>query len=180
MLAAVITASATVIVATLAFALNQWGQSRTERRQARLARLDAQVRDLYGPLKALTDSNEAVWRMLRVTFLPPTVDRRSGTPLSEGDGERWMVWVRQALMPANRQMRDVILRNAHLIVEPELPEPLKAFCAHVAAYEVFLDAEPHARGSLSTSLIHHPGRSYVNYVSETYASLKEQQFRLLN
>ena len=57
MLAAVIAASSTVVVAMLAFALNQWGQARAERRQARLARLDAQVRDLYGPLKALTDSN---------------------------------------------------------------------------------------------------------------------------
>lgn len=180
MLTAVITASATVIVATLVFALNQWGQVRTERRQASLSRLDAQVRDLYGPLKVLTDSNEAVWCMLRAAFLPASAERRSGIALTDSDDERWMAWIRQELMPVNRQMRDVILKNAHLLIESELPEPLRAFCAHVAAYEVFLAAEPRSRGLVLPTLIRHPGDRYITYVNEAYAGLRQRQSRLLN
>jgi hypothetical protein len=59
MTAAVIAASASVLVAVLAYILNQRGQVRQELRQARLARVSSQVRELYGPLNAMVDVNEA-------------------------------------------------------------------------------------------------------------------------
>jgi hypothetical protein len=174
---AVLTASASVIVAVLAFVLNQWGQARVERRAARLERVNAQIRDLYGPLNALADANETVWEALRDARLPDTATRRSGTSPAVEDEEWWSAWMTHALMPTNRRMRELILNNAHLIVEPELPEPLRVFCAHVAALEVAA-ALREARGGSAETLVHHPGRSLNEYLDSAYTGLKREQARL--
>jgi hypothetical protein len=179
MTAAVISASASIIVAVLVFVLTQWGQLRLERRRARLARLDAQLRELYGPLNTLTESNEFVWRELRQTWLPDSAQRRSGMPLTSEEEARWTAWIKQALMPANRRMRDIILNNAHLVIESEMPEPLQAFCAHVAAFEIILAQGRQSSGLTSQALAAHPGERYVTYVRNAYVDLKEQQARIL-
>lgn len=174
MAVAVFTASASVTVAVMVFVLNQWGQARGERRQARLERVNAQLRDLYGPLKALTDSNEAVWEAMRDSHLPAVGARRSAGALPDLDDRDWTDWLTYALMPANRQMRDVIVGNAHLLIEPELPDPLRAFCAHVAALEVAL-ARSAGHAPVEPTLIHHPGRSLAAYLDASYAALRQEQ-----
>lgn len=174
MAVAVFTASASITVAVMVFVLNQWGQARGERRQARLERVNAQLRDLYGPLKALTDSNEAVWEAMRDSQLPAVGDRRAGGALPDPEARGWTDWLTHALMPTNRQMRNVIVGNAHLLIEPELPDPLRAFCAHVAALEVAL-ARSAGRVPMEPTLIHHPGRSLAEYLDASYAALRQEQ-----
>jgi hypothetical protein len=176
---AVITASASIIVAVLVFVLNQWGQVRAERRRARLDRVNAQLQQLYGPLKTLADANEAIWRALRADYLPDAARRRSSEPLSQADWERWAIWVESALMPANRQMRDLIMQHAHLLIEVEMPEPLLAFCSHVAAYEVALATDRTAGAPASRPMIRHPGDRFLAHLRDAFTALKAEQERLL-
>lgn len=173
MSAAVITASASIIVAVLAFVLNQRAQLARERRQAQLARVNLQLRELYGPLNALVDVNERLWTALRESHLPPQADRRSG------DGEEdWRLWRDNALIPANRKMRDLIIEHADLLVESEVPQPLKEFCAHVSSQEIIMAGE--REGARADILIRHPGTTYVSYVANTYLDLKREQRQLLD
>ncbi|MEG3636360.1 hypothetical protein [Micromonospora palythoicola] len=175
MTAAVITASASIVVAVLVFVLNQYAQIRAERRGARLDRVASQLRDLYGPLHALVDVNERLWQALRDDNLPGQQQRRSDAALTEDQQDQWMRWVQQALMPANIRMRELILGRADLVIEDGMPEALRAFCAHVAAYEVVL-AHPDDR---RPALITHPGAAYVDYVRRSFDALKREQHRLL-
>lgn len=170
--AAVVAASASIIVAVLAFVLNQYGQTRQERRQARLVRVDSQLRDLYGPLNAIVDANERIWEALRATQLPGSADR---SPEDATDG--WRRWRDEVLQPANRRMRDLIFAYADLLVEAEVPEPVRDFCAHVSAQEIVLAAED--EGARERTLIGHPGDAYVSYVRRTFAALKTEQAQLL-
>lgn len=170
--AAVITASASILVAVLVFILNQQAQYRQERRQARLGRVSCQLRELYGPLNALVDVNERIWEKLRESRLPPQAERQPDVGT-----EDWSRWRDYALMPANRRMRDLIIEHADLLVETEVPQPLRDFCAHVMSFEVVLVAE--TQGSKEASLIPHPGAAYVAYVRSTYEDLKDEQQRLL-
>jgi hypothetical protein len=172
MSAAVITASASVLVAVLAFLLNQVAQVRQERRQARLSRVNSQLRDLYGPLHALVDVNERLWESLRESKLPGQADRRPG-----GGTEEWHRWRDHALMPTNRKIRDLIFANADLLIEEEFPQPLQDFCAHVAALEVQLAAE--AGTARERPLVRHPGDVFVKYVRDTFQVLKAEQRKLL-
>lgn len=169
---AVITASASVVVAVLVFLLNQRGLVRQERRQARLARISSQLRELYGPLHALVDVNERLWEALRSSGLPGKEDRESGTPW-----EGWPLWRDHALMPANVKMCELIVGHADLLIESEVPEPILDFCAHVTSCEVLLATEG---DDLATkALIPHPGSPYVKYVRDSFMRLKAEQHRLL-
>lgn len=172
MTAAVISASAGLLVVVLAFALNQRGQIRQERRQARLTRINSQLRELYGPLNALVDANERVFKAMQETRLPPV-------PRDEQDATKaeWLLWRNHALMPTNRRMRDLIIEHADLLLETDVPLPLREFCAHVASLEVVQAAE--AQGLHEPTLIDHPGEAYVNYVKDTFQHLKLEQKRLL-
>jgi hypothetical protein len=170
--AAVITASASILVAVLVFILNQRSQVRQERRQARLTRVGSQLRELYGPLHALVDVNERIWESLRESRLPPQTERQADVASDD-----WRRWRDHALMPANRKMRDVIIEHADLLTETEIPQPLLDFCAHVTSLEVLLSAE--AEGLSEHPLIRHPGAPYVTYVRDTFARLKAEQQQLL-
>ncbi|WP_228122611.1 hypothetical protein [Saccharothrix syringae] len=172
MSAAVITASASVLVAVLVFVLNQRAQIRQERRQALLARVNSQLRELYGPLNALVEVNERIWEALRDSGLPGKADRSPSSVDSD-----WQRWRNQALRPANLQMRDLIVEHADLLIEPELPQALRDFCAHVTSLEIVLAAE--ADGVHERALIGHPGAPFVTYVREAFLHLKQEQQRLL-
>jgi hypothetical protein len=170
--AAVITASASVLVAVLVFVLNQRAQIRQERRHARLARVNGQLRELYGPLNALVEVNERIWEALRASGLPGKADRSPS-----GADSDWRRWRNQALQPVNLQMRDLVVQHADLLVEPALPQPLRDFCAHVTSLEIVLAAE--ADDAHELVLISHPGAPFVTYVRESFLRLKQDQQRLL-
>ena len=180
MATAVITASASMIVAVLVFLLNRQNQYQFERRQALLARVNAQLRELYGPLHALVRVNELVWKFLRDdSVLPPSGERVDAGRLGERELGAWKAWLSHSLMPANVRMRDLILGHADLIIEAEMPDPLIDFCAHVSAYEVLLLSEGKSDGTAGNRLIGHPGDAYVDYVDHSFAVLKARQGHLL-
>jgi hypothetical protein len=180
MATAVITASASIIVAVLVFLLNRQNQYQFERRQALLTRVNAQLRELYGPLHALVRVNELVWKSLRDSSVLPSSDERvDAGQLGKRELDTWRAWLNHSLMPANMRMRDLILGHADLIIEAEMPGPLLAFCAHVSAYEVLLLPETESGAPAGTRLIGHPGDIYVDYVDRSFAALKAEQARLL-
>jgi hypothetical protein len=170
--AAVITASASIVVAVLVFILNQRAQVQQEHRQARLARVSSQLRELYGPLNMLVDVNERIWEALRESRLPTRAERRP-----EAGTEDWRRWRDHALMPANHKMRDLIIEHADLLLETDVPQPLRDFCAHVTSMEIVVAAQ--AKGVKEAALIHHPGAAYISYVRDTYEYLKNEQQHLL-
>lgn len=160
------------MVAVLAFVLNQHAQLRRELRQAELVRVNSQLRELYGPLNALVDVNERIWEAIRETSLPPQPERHAGS-----GSDDWRRWRDQALIPANREMRNLIIGHADLLVGEHVPEPLRDFCAHVASFDVVLAGQ--AAGTYQPALLRHPGAEYVRHVRESFALLKRKQQELL-
>ncbi|GIF62084.1 hypothetical protein Ais01nite_01190 [Asanoa ishikariensis] len=173
---AVVTASASVVVAMIVFVANQVALVRNQQRQARLERVNDQLRELYGPLQALLAVNEHLWRTMRASQLPDHDTRQAGPPTGE-ESQEWQRWIQHALMPANVRMRDLIVEHADLIVEDDIPPPLQDFCAHVASYEVHL-ASP-GGAPQRRALITHPGAPFVTYVRAGFTALKREQATLL-
>ena len=173
---AVITASASIVVAVLVFVGNQLAQARNERRQAALDRVNTQLRELYGPLFALVEVNEHLWRAVRESHLPGR-DERASAALSESQTAQWRTWLSEALMPANKKMRDVIVQHADLLLDNDMPQVLQDFCAHVASYEVLLSRMD--QPSVERAVVRHPGKPYVSYVQTSYAALRKERERLL-
>jgi hypothetical protein len=165
---AVITASASILVAVLAFILNQLAQLRQERRQARLSRVNSQLRDLYGPLNALVGINEQMWTLLTEAQRQSNIDR----------GPQWYQWRNAALMPQNFKMRSLLIEHADLLVDQEFPQVLLDFCSHVTQLEVLIANEEAVEG-FESALIEHPGVPYVGYIRSNFGRLKAEQHTLL-
>lgn len=172
MTAAIVTASASVIVAMLIFVLNQHAQIRQEQRQVRLDRLENQLRKLYGPLNSLIDVNERIWQALRESRVPAKLERSP-----EGGSDEWRRWRDLALMPTNHKMVNLIIENADLLIETEVPKVVSDFCAHVTSLEVVVAAE--SDGEKQRTLIAHPGAQWVDYVRSRFKVLKGEQNDLL-
>lgn len=102
------------------------------RRQDQLARVNAQLKDLYGPLAALLLSTQVLFDAWRRWELPL---EKGWKDSSAEEQQRWRGWMRTVLQPRNIAMADLVMRHADLIDEMRMPPSLVALCAHVRYYE---------------------------------------------
>jgi hypothetical protein len=177
-LAALITAAASVLVAVLAGLLTYRNSRALSLRQDRIARVNAQLEELYGPLFALSQASRAVFAAFRdrheygKAFVP-------GGKLNQEQREVWAQWMVSVFLPINKRIYDVIVTKAHLLEGDEMPQCLLDFCAHVAGYDALLQRWESGDYSVVGSLLDHPGDPYDEYIRESFALLKKRQQALL-
>ncbi|MCX4987731.1 MULTISPECIES: hypothetical protein [unclassified Streptomyces] len=154
---------------------------RLTQRQARLARVNLQLSDFYGPLFALMEANSRVYDTFSEMFARP--DGRDPfdheTPPTEEELTRWRTWATTVFIPNIRAMRDVVVTKADLLIEEAMPPALLQLCAHVAGYEI--TAARWAEGGYEDhlSLIPFPGMELREYTRDRFTRLKSEQAGLL-
>jgi hypothetical protein len=178
--AVVITGLTSIVVVLLTATLAYLANRRQSLRQYQLARVDAQLSKLYGPLMALSSANARAWKQFRTVWAPdrerPFTD---GLPLAEEQLALWRAWVTNVFMPANRRMREVIVDRADLLRGDTMPEQLIAFCAHVATLEELIARWDRGDTSVSTPIYAYPGASFDNYIATNFQALRTRQQGLL-
>ncbi|MEU3651666.1 hypothetical protein AB0E67_02265 [Streptomyces sp. NPDC032161] len=178
MITAIVTACASILIAIMAYWLNHHGESRRSQREARIDRVSSQLKDLYGPLLVLTETNEKAWSEYCRRYILPIGVGPADIPLSESEEARWRTWVEAVFAPAAQKMREIITTRGDLIVEGEVPPVVLEFCAHAATYDALLANWDGADPTKST-LVRHPGSGFLSYVRESYGSLKAEHALLL-
>ncbi|MGW2617777.1 hypothetical protein [Streptomyces sp. NPDC001500] len=154
---------------------------RLTQRQARLARVNVQLSDFYGPLFALMEANSRVYDTFSEMYARP--DGRDpfhhDLPPTEQELARWRTWATTVFIPNIQAMRDVVVTKADLLIEEEMPSVLLQLCAHVAGYEI--TAAQWAEGNYEEhlSLIPFPGRELREYTRDRFSHLKSEQAKLL-
>lgn len=177
-MAALITAIASVLVALVAGLLTYRNSRKLGVRQDQLARLNAQLEELYGPLFALSQASTAVFTAFRErhehgpAYVP-------GAELTAEQREVWAQWMTTVFMPINRRSYEIIVTKAHLLEGDEMPKFLLDFCAHVAGYEAVLQRWEDGDYSDVGSLLDHPGEPYLHYIRDSFVTLKKRQQALL-
>ncbi|MEU3069863.1 hypothetical protein ABZ712_23585 [Streptomyces sp. NPDC006906] len=179
MFAAIVAASASVLVAVLAYFMNHRGERVRAVRQAKLEWVNSQLKNLYGPLLVLADVNETAWKEYRRRYLPEGALQRRSHDLTERERQRWRNWMITVFVPAALRARDVIVEHGELIIEEEVPRVLLDFCSHAASLEVLV-MEWESNQEAEELLIRHPGGDFVAYVRASYANLKAAQSKLLS
>ncbi|MFD4714238.1 hypothetical protein ACFWN5_31840 [Streptomyces sp. NPDC058430] len=107
-------------------------------RQERLARVNRQLSDFYGPLFALTEANSRTFRAFVARHARPggqSPFTHEPLPTPEELTE-WRLWVTTDFLPNIQAMRDLIIEHGDLLNEPEMPPLLLQLCAHVSGYEI--------------------------------------------
>ncbi|PRX98103.1 hypothetical protein [Allonocardiopsis opalescens] len=154
---------------------------RLAQRQERLARVNRQLSDLYGPLFALSESSRRTFDAFKERHARPggVSPFAHETPPTEEELAEWRLWVTTVFLPNNRAMRDLVVRHADLLTEAEMPPLLLQLCAHVSGYEV--TAARWAQGDYAEhlSVVWFPTDELGPYAREEFSKLKREQERLL-
>ncbi|MEU2025277.1 hypothetical protein ABZ565_24495 [Streptomyces sp. NPDC016469] len=176
-----ITLAVTIGLTFAGYALTYLNGLRLAQRQERLARVNRQLSDFYGPLFALTEANSRIFTAFLERNARP--DGRSPfdheTPPTEEELAEWRLWVTTVFLPNIRAMRDLVLAHADLLSEPVMPPLLLQLCAHVSGYEI--TAARWSRGSHEQhlSVVPFPSQEIAAYARRGFAELKKEQARLL-
>ncbi len=82
--------------------------------------------------------------------------------------------------PMHSEMLSIITKNADLLIEGDLPEPLQLFCAHVAAYKVVFERWSKNDFAEYTSVLSYPTNEMAAYLETSFKHLKSEQALLLS
>jgi hypothetical protein len=178
---AAIAASAAVCVAVLGALLSFIYSRQLQRRQARLERLNAQLRDFYGPLYAIFQANRIAHLRFVDTLRPgsSTLFAPDVPPLNHEELRLWRLWAESAHRHRSTPAYEVIISRSHLLIEDEMPECLLRFCAHKAGYDVLIERWKQGDYREHLSVVRHPGDELHDYLQRSFATLKREQAREL-
>jgi len=149
-------------------------------REAQLARINLQLRNLYGPLYSTLKANQAIWDEFAKNLWPKHGEEGyfgDGTNTTEEEKERWRIWMLEVFEPLNARIEKVILENGDLLDGSEFPDILVDTLAHIAAYRALYPKWREGDFSYHTSLIDYP-MGLLEAVEPTYLKLLQHQSEL--
>ncbi|GAA1216812.1 hypothetical protein [Prauserella alba] len=171
----------TVALAFIGYLATYLNGVRLAQRNERLARVNRQLSDFYGPLVALTESNKRIFEaFVEQNARPGGVSIfEADTPPTEAELRDWRLWVTTVFLPNVQAMRDLVVTHADLLLDDEMPPLLLNLCAHVSGYEI--TAARWAQGDYAQhqSVVFFPGDEVRTYAIDGFDRLKWEQIRLM-
>jgi len=145
--------------------------------EAELERTNEQLRYVYGPLYALTQSIDRTWVEFRKRH------RTGGGAyfskgITEEDKMTWRIWFKSVWMDQYEMMDEIILKYSDLIDGDQLPEELLLLSAHIAGYRAVMKRWEENDFSRHLSFFNYPN-GITKYAKEHYLKLKKKQQKLL-
>ncbi|MEU9233986.1 hypothetical protein [Streptomyces subrutilus] len=176
-----ITLVVTIALAFVGYTAAYLNGLRLSQRQERLARLNRQLSDFYGPLFALTEANSRIFGAFMERNARPDGRSPFAHEILPSDEElvEWRLWVRTVFLPNIQAMRDLVIKRADLLSEPEMPPILLQLCAHVSGYEITAARWEQGNFDEHLSVVPFPSEEIAAYARHGFAGLKQQQGRLL-
>jgi hypothetical protein len=174
---ALIAASVAICIAVLGALLSYIYTRRLQRSQARLERLNAQLREFYGPLYAIFQAQRIAHLRFVETLRPgsSTLFAPDVAPLNGEELRLWRLWAQSAHRHRSTPAYEVIINKGHLLIEDEMPECLLQFCAHKAGYDVLIKRWKQGDYSEQLSVVRHPGDALYDYLQQSFTRLKHEQ-----
>lgn len=178
---------AAILTVALAFAgylLTYLNGLRLAQRQERLARVNRQLGEFYGPLLALTETNSRVYgafseRHPRPDGRSPLQHGPDETPLSDEELAEWRLWVTAVFLPNHRAMRDILITKADLLLEPHMPRVLLEVYAHASWHEIAVARWEQGDRTPQLPPGTFPMTEIRGYVRDSFDRLKQEQAALL-
>ena len=164
----------TIVLAFLGYLVTFSSNRMMARRADRLRLVNQRLNEFYGPLYVATVAGNIAYKALLAKQ-----GKTQCHPIRDEDLAEWLLWMKSIFMPLNDVREKIIIENAHLIVEEEMPQCLLDFVTHVVGYKALLLKWAEGDYTERRSMIGWPPEFDV-YVEQSYRALKAQQTRLLH
>ncbi len=164
----------TIVLAFAGYLMTFWSTRMMARRSDRLRLVNQRLNEFYGPLYVATVAGNIAYQSL--------LKKQGKTqchPIRDEDLKEWMLWMTTIFMPLNDVREKIIIENAHLIIEEQMPQSLLDFVTHVVGYKAVLAKWAEGDFTERRSTIGWPPE-FDSYVERSYKALKAEQTRLLH
>jgi hypothetical protein len=164
----------TIVLAFAGYLVTFMSSRMMARRADRLRLVNQRLNEFYGPLYVATVAGNIAYKALLAKQ-----GKTQCHPIRDKDLPEWMLWMKSIFMPLNDVREKIIIENAHLIVEEEMPQCLLDFVTHVVGYKALLLKWAEGDYADRRSMIGWPPEFDI-YVERSYRALKAEQTRLLH
>ena len=164
----------TIVLAFVGYLVTFSSNRMIARRADRLRLVNQRLNEFYGPLYVATVAGNIAYKALLAKQ-----GKTQCHPIRDEDLNEWMLWMKTIFIPLNEVREKIIIENAHLIVEEEMPQCLLDFVTHVVGYKALLLKWAEGDYTEHRSMIGWPPEFDI-YVEQSYRALKAQQTRLLH
>ena len=164
----------TIILAFVGYIVTFMINRMMARRADHLRLVDQRLNDFYGPLYVATVAGNIAYKSL--------LGKQGKTqchPIRDEDLKEWILWMTTIFMPLNDVREKIIIENAHLIIEEQMPQCLLDFVTHVVGYKALMAQWAEGDYAERRSIIGWPPE-FDAYVEHSYKALKAEQTRLLH
>jgi len=164
----------TVILALSGYLITSLSAHMLARRRDKLDLVNKRINEFYGPLYVASESGNIAYRSL--------LNRQGkvrSEPILDSEMKEWMLWMTTIFIPLNDIREKVIIENAHLIIEEQMPQCLLDFVTHVVGYKAVTAKWAEGDYTERRSTIGWPPEFDI-YVKRSYAALKAEQSRLMH
>ena len=166
-----------VVLALLGYFLTYLNNIRINKRNEKLELINKRINQFYGPLYVSINTSDVAYK----AYLQKIEQRKSidsGLSFNDYENKEWEIWFESVFMPLNLFGEKVILENAYLIREAEMPKCLIDFLTHVSAYKALLRKWANGDKNEVMPLIDFP-KELSEYIRDSYLELKKEQLRLI-
>ena len=164
----------TIVLAFAGYLVTFMSNRMMARRADRLRVVNQRLNEFYGPLYVATVAGNIAYKALLAKQ-----GKAQCHPIRDEDLKEWVLWMKSIFMPLNDVREKIIIENAHLIVEEEMPQCLLDFVTHVVGYKALILKWAEDDYAERRSIIGWPPEFDI-YVERSYAALKANQTQLLH
>jgi hypothetical protein len=164
----------TIVLAFAGYLVTFMSNRMMARRADRLRLVNQRLNEFYGPLYVATVAGNIAYNSLLAKQ-----GKTECHPIRDEDLKEWTLWMTTIFMPLNNVREKIIIENAHLIVEEQMPQCLLDFVTHVVGYKALLSKWAEGDYTERRSMIGWPAE-FDGYVERSYQGLKAEQTRLLH
>jgi hypothetical protein len=168
----------TICLAFSGYLYTYQSQLKLTQRHGKLERVNSQLRNLYGPLYALTQVEKRNWETFRQVNKPVGSYWSNDNPPTKEEAVAWRIYISEIDMPRYLKMEKIILENADLIEGNDIPSILLDLSIHIAGYKEVLYRWKSNDFSQNTSYYNYP-KDIRDYAEKNYKDLKNRQSQLL-
>lgn len=165
----ILSLSVTLLLALTGYLFTYLNNLRINRRKDRLELINSQINKLYGPLYIITRTNSE-------TFYAFEKSQPKGEDYTSNP--EWREFVNTIIIPQNEKLAQIILENAHLIIDESMPRFLSSFIAHHASYKLL--SEKWKRGDFTETypIVEYPEEIW-DYAEKSFLRIREEQLKMI-